>query len=105
MYVTYSTSRTIRYRFGGTMTDQRKTDASLDIQLDSYSETSNPGLKSAGRNWQVYAAATGAALAAATIAAAGTIYGTGPITAGPVTRAFGSHNATQNVNIGSGQLQ
>jgi hypothetical protein len=88
------------------MTDQRKADASLDIQLDSYTETSNPGLKSAGRNWQVYAAATGAALAAATVAAAGTIYGSSvPIVAGPVSRGVGSFNAAQNVNIGSGQLQ
>jgi MYXO-CTERM domain-containing protein len=87
------------------MTDQRKTDASLDIQLNSYTETSNPGLKSAGRHWQVYAAATGSALAAATVAAAGIIYGTGPIIAGPVPHANGSYNAAANVNIGTGQFQ
>jgi hypothetical protein len=83
----------------GRLTNQR---SKLDIQLDAYSETCN---KSAGRNWQAYAAATGAALAAATVAAAGIITGTGPIVAGPVTRGLGAFDANQNVNIGSGQIQ
>jgi hypothetical protein len=78
---------------------------SLNSQLDAYTQT-NPGLKSAGWNWQVYATATGAALAAATVAAAGIVYGTGPIVAGPVTHSIGSFNAAQNVNIGTaGRLQ
>jgi len=44
-------------------------------------------LKHSAANWQIYAAVTGSALAMATNASAGVIYGSGPITAGPIHSA------------------
>src|SRR6185437_15695367 len=77
----------------------------LDAHFAALRVSSTRGaLKRQTKNWQVYAAATGSALAMATNASASIIYSNTLITAGPVESIWGSGRTdrTQIIPFGDG---